>query len=62
MPGTIICFDEWYYNGNDILENRQHEQKCFYEWVKDKDRNFIIFNANIGDNFESQRRIILITK
>jgi hypothetical protein len=62
MPGTVICFDEWYYNGNDILENRQHEQKCFYEWVKDKDRNFIIFNANIGDNFESQRRIILITK
>jgi len=62
LPGTVICFDEWYYNGVDIPENRQHEQKCFYEWVKDKNRDFIIFNANIGDRYESQRRIILITK
>jgi hypothetical protein len=62
LPGTIIVFDEWYYNGEDIFENRQHEQKCFYEWVIDKNRNYIIFNANIGDQWESQRRIILITK
>ena len=45
--GTIICFDEWYYNAKDIPENRQHEQKCFYEWVKDNNREFIIFNKNI---------------
>jgi hypothetical protein len=62
LRGTVICFDEWYYNGEDIPENRQHEQKCFYEWVKDKNREFIIFKANIGDRYESQRRIILITK
>jgi len=62
LKGTFICFDEWYYNGIDIPENRQHEQKCFYEWVDDMNREFIIFNANIGDQWESQRRVILITK
>ncbi len=62
VKGTVICFDEWYYNGKDILENRQHEQKCFYEWAVDKNRDYIIFNADIGDQWESQRRIVLIVK
>ena len=61
--GTVICFDEWYYNGLDIPENRQHEQKCFYEWVKDNNREYIIFNLDILKNtWEYQRRIVLITK
>lgn len=35
LPGTVICFDEWYYNNNDIEQNRQHEQKAFLEWAKE---------------------------
>ena len=57
LPGTILCFDEWYYNGLDIEENRQHEQKCFYEWVKDHNRNYILFNE-----IDVFRKIVLITK
>lgn len=39
-PETWIVFDEWYYNFEDKEENRQHEQKCFFEWVKDFDIKF----------------------
>lgn len=30
--GTVIIFDEWIFESNPIYNN--HEQKCFYEWVK----------------------------
>jgi hypothetical protein len=57
VPGTILCFDEWYYNQADIEENRQHEQKCFYEWVEANNRRYILFNE-----IEKYRKIALITK
>jgi hypothetical protein len=37
-PGTIIVFDEWYYLWS--TEFTEHEQKCFYEWVRDCNRKF----------------------
>lgn len=55
MPGTVIVFDEWYYNQTDTEENRQHEQKAFYEWVKQFNINYEIL-----DEVESERRIVLI--
>lgn len=57
QPGTVLCFDEWYYNSKDIPENRLHEQKCFYEWVTDNNRKFVLFNE-----IELGRKIVLITK
>lgn len=54
-PGTIIVFDEWYYNHVDIEENRQHEQKAFFEWVKDKNISYEIL-----PEIECERRIVKI--
>jgi len=55
LPGTVIVFDEWYYNHRDVEANRQHEQKAFYEWV---DKFGIQYQ--ILDEIEDERRIILI--
>lgn len=57
VPGTVIVFDEWYYNHKDILENRQHEQKAFYEWVEHFGREF-----ELHPQIEDERRIAVITK
>lgn len=55
LSGTVIVFDEWYYNHNDIEENRQHEQKAFLEWVDE-------FNVKyeLLDLIEDERRIVVI--
>lgn len=37
-PGTIIVFDEWIYCFRQ--DYNDHEQKCFYEWVKDFGREY----------------------
>ena len=60
MPGTIIVFDEWYYADEhgvnlDIEKNRQHEQKAFYEWVKNFDIKYELL-----DEIEQNRRIVII--
>jgi|TARA_R110000803_G_C11986865_1_gene321437 hypothetical protein len=57
VPETVIVFDEWYYNHKDVEENRQHEQKAFYEWVSDMGREYILY-----DEVEDERKIIKITK
>lgn len=57
VPGTIIVFDEWYYNHKDVEENRQHEQKAFYEWVSDMGREYILY-----DEVEDERKIVKIVK
>lgn len=57
LPGTIIVFDEWYYNHRDIEKNRQHEQKAFHEWVIEFDREYILH-----PQIEDERRIVEITK
>lgn len=54
-PGTIIVFDEWYYNHSDIEQNRQHEQKAFFEWVNDKNVSYEIL-----PEIECERRIVKI--
>jgi len=53
LPGTVIVFDEWYYNHHDIEKHRQHEQKAFYEWVTE-------FNISYKEYpiIEDERKII----
>jgi len=58
VPGTIIVFDEWYYNHKDIEVNRQHEQKAFYEWVKDKNREYIIYDEVEGLKEQNHDRVL----
>jgi len=53
--GTVIVFDEWYYNHKDIESNRQHEQKAFFEWAKAKNIRYQIL-----PELEDERRIVLI--
>ena len=55
VTGTVIVFDEWYYNHKDILENRLHEQKAFLEWTEK-------FNINFEEHseIENERKIIKI--
>ena len=60
--GTIICFDEFIYRHADGSAHTDHEQKCFYEWVTDFNREFefIEFNDETPCGFE--RRIVKILK
>ena len=58
VSGTIIVFDEWVYNHKDIEENRQHEQKAFYEWVKDFDIEYELIPRMDGPDME--RQIVII--
>ena len=53
---TIIVFDEWYYNNNPKYND--HEQKCFYEWVKDFNREFEFIPHNYGNNEQQIVKII----
>jgi len=49
-PGSYIVFDQWFYNRKNIVENRQHEQKAFYEWVNDFNIKFELLDK-IDDPF-----------
>jgi hypothetical protein len=51
MPGTMIVFDEWIYFYNP--ENNDHEQKAFYEWARDNDREFELI-PTMGRSGEQQ--------
>lgn len=55
LPSTIIVFDEWYYEQKDIEECRQHEQKAFYEWVKDFNIKYELYGY-----VEMERKIVTI--
>ena len=55
LSGTIIVFDEWYYNHNDIPSNRLHEQKAFLEWVSEFD---IKYKEHVL--IEDERKIVTI--
>lgn len=57
VPSTVIVFDEWYYNHLNIPQNRQHEQKAFYEWAATYQRSFRLLPA-----LEDERQIVLITE
>ena len=54
--GSIIVFDEWFYNHNPM--DNDHEQKCFYEWVKDYNREFEL----ISYNDDCEQKIVKILK
>ena len=58
-PNTIIVFDEWYYNGDPRYND--HEQKCFYEWVKDFGREFKIID-HYCQSSSNEQKIIKILK
>jgi hypothetical protein len=60
-PNTIIVFDEWFYysGGND--RNDDHEQKCFYEWVKDFNREYELIN-HYSDTSTNEQQIVKILK
>lgn len=55
VPGTVIVFDEWYYNHLDVEKNRQHEQKAFYEWVQEFNRTYTLL-----PEIEEERKIAII--
>ena len=56
VPGTIIVFDEWFYNYNSKYDD--HEQKAFYEWVEDKNREFEFLECgNLTPGFFEQKTV-----
>lgn len=55
VPGTVLVFDEWYYNHLNIPENRQHEQKAFYEWISETNRDYELIPA-----MEDERQVVII--
>ena len=48
---TIIVFDEWIYCHRS--DYNDHEQKCFYEWVRDFNRKYELINHH-GPSDEQQ--------
>ena len=57
-PNTIIVFDEWYYNGDPSFND--HEQKCFFEWVKDFDREFELIEHHCQVSSNEQQIVKII--
>jgi len=60
-PNTIIVFDEWVYNSGGSNTNDDHEQKCFYEWVKEFNREYELIN-HYSNESTNEQQIIKITK
>jgi hypothetical protein len=59
VPNTIIVFDEWVFNGSGS-QHGNHEQKCFYEWVKDFNRQYEFIDHYLTDRDE--QKIVKILK
>lgn len=60
-PNTIIVFDEWFYESGGSRKNTDHEQKCFYEWVKDFDREYELIHHDFGA-LNNEQQIVKILK
>lgn len=58
--GTIIVFDEWFYRHDAKYDD--HEQKAFYEWVKEfgREYQFVPFTDDTASGEE--RKIVRILK
>ena len=56
VPGTILVFDEWYYNHENVEKNTVHEKKAFYEWVESNPE----MRYQLVDMVEDERRIVKI--
>jgi predicted O-methyltransferase YrrM len=50
--GTIIVFDEWYYNYDKFYDD--HEQKAFYEWVANLGLKYELVEFDVPETFEQQ--------
>jgi hypothetical protein len=62
-PNTILAFDEWFYASTDGNRfNADHEQKCFYEWVNDKNRKFEFVEYTDTCPLSHERKIVRITQ
>lgn len=62
LPKTIICFDEWLYTKSDDTLHNDHEQKCFYEWCLDNNREFEIIDFADNTPCGHERKIVRILK
>lgn len=61
VEGTLIVFDEWVYNRE---EYNDHEQKCFYEWVNDFNREYVLIPHEyvVHGKIINEQQIIKILK
>lgn len=62
VKNTIICFDEWVYCKSDGKLYADHEQKCFYEWVEENNREFEFIDFLDQTPCGHERKIIRIIK
>lgn len=56
--GTIIVFDEWFYNFDPIYND--HEQKCFYEWCEDFSREYELISYHTNKSTNEQQIVKII--
>jgi len=60
---TIIVFDEWFYCSDYGYKfNSDHEQKCFYEWCREFNRDYDFFDDNTRDENAHERKLVRIIK
>lgn len=58
VEDTIIVFDEWFYKHNEYYDD--HEQKAFYEWVNEFQRQYEIVSFIDTTSSGEERKIIKI--
>lgn len=56
--GTIIVFDEWFYNGSMLFN--KCEQLAFYEWVINNNIDFDFIPIDNPDRGDCERKVVLI--
>lgn len=62
VPGTVICFDEWVYTKSNGTLDSDHEQKCFYDYVSEFNRQYEDIEFVDGTHNGHERHIIRIIK
>lgn len=62
VPGTIICFDEWIYTKTNGTTDSDHEQKCFYDYVSEFNRQYEDIEFADGTHNGHERHIVRIIK
>jgi len=56
---TVLVFDEWHMDST--IKTPHHEQKAFYEWVKENDIKFkFIHYVDKSAHFKEERKIVQI--
>lgn len=59
VPGTIIVFDEWFYNHDPRFSD--HEQRAFMEWVANRNREFRFEEFDDRTKSGEERKIVRMT-